>query len=388
MRSPIWSRYSLFVLAALVLLLSASLWKVRRQRRQIAHIQSSSLAQRQNSQRAVALLFQALWADNHQTYTATTKTMAVYGNDQIHTVAAMTHVPEGFAIKYLSGDPRGISSGFNQRWAWRKESAEAPMTAYAATQRNATEMTAERFAMMLENYGAQWTGREQIGDRLADVVWIMPFKSIDGARGPAKCLWIDRQTRLTLRVQTFNYQMRPVMDSTLSQINLHPDPTQVQLPTALKVAQVAKNSPGMGQDMGNDIQGVIAKTGGLAPPEPKELPPGFVRESVGIHRTGEAGATTPAALSRYTDGLNTLTLFAIKQPVTSDTPKANDDKAKNSNGVQMCDFGPGTLVMRNSGAVRLVAVADLPPQTLCRVLGISPQEAINAACPPSPPIGH
>ncbi|MBV9864968.1 MAG: hypothetical protein JO316_06435 [Abitibacteriaceae bacterium] len=388
MRSPTWSRYSLFVLAALVLLLSASLWKVRRQRRQIAHIQSSSLTQRQNSQRAVALLFQALWADNHQTYTATTKTMAVYGNDKINTVAAMTHVPQGFAIKYLSGDPRGISSGFNQRWAWRKESAESPMTAYAATQRNATEMTAERFAMMLENYGAQWTGREKIGDRLADVVWILPFRSIDGARGPAKCLWIDRQTRLTLRVETFNYQMRPVMDSTLSQIDFHPKISEAELPPALKIAQVAKNSPGMAQDMGSDIQGVIAKTGGLAPPEPKELPPGFERESVGIHRTSETGASPPAALSRYTDGLNTLTLFAIKQTATPKAEPVKSGTDKSSSGVQMCDFGPGTLVMRDSGSVRLVAVADLPPQTLCRVLGVSPTEAINAACPPSPPVGH
>lgn len=389
MRASTWSRYSLYILATLVLVLAVSLRQLRRQHRQLVNIRATSLtradslAQRQNTQRAVALLYQALWADNHYTYMARTSTMAVYGNEKINTVASMIHAPQGYAITYLSGDPRGLTSGFNRRWSWRKASASAPLTAYATMQRNATDMVAARFARMLQNYSAMWSGQDKVGNRLADVVWISPFNATAGAHGPAKCLWIDAATKLTLRVKTFNYQMNPVMESTLSNINLHPALTAATFPIEPEMKQVVKGTPWMAQDMGDDGAAVKKLTGGLAPPVPKELPPGFVRESVGVHRISADGSPQFAAVARYTDGLNTLTMFALKA-----APGAKGETGATNKMVQSCDFGPGTIVIHDTAQERLVAVSDLPIQTLYRVLGVPPNVALESGGTAATQRGH
>lgn len=387
MRASTWSRYSLYILAALVLVLAVALRQLRRQHRQLAHVSAASRAQTeaqiQSHQQAFALLFQAFWADNHRTYMARTSTMAVYGNEKINTVANMTHAPQGFAITYLSGDPRGLTSGLNRRWTWHKASASAPMTAYATMQCSAADMAAARFAMMLQNYGALRSGQEKVGERLADVVWISPLNPIDGARGPAKCLWIDAETKLTLRVKTFNYQMNPVMESTLSDINLHPAVSAATFPLEPEMKQVAKGKPWMAQEMGTDVAAVKALTGGVAPPVPKMLPPGFVRESVGVHRVSAAANSQFAAVSRYTDGLNTLTMFALKN-----APGAKGATGATNKLMQTYDFGPGTLVMHDTAQEHLVAVADLPPQTLYHVLGVQPNEVTTGAVPAATPLSR
>ena len=58
-------------------------------------------------------------------------------------------------------------------------------------------------------------------------------------------------------------------------------------------------------------------------------------------------------------------------------------KAKASQD-ESCEFGPGALVMRDIGEVRLIAVGDLPPATLRRVIdsaqiGANEDSAMGAA---------
>jgi negative regulator of sigma E activity len=243
-------------------------------------------------------------------------------------------------------------------------------------------MGERRFALMLENYRANWYGQRQLAGRTADIVDISPFNAIDGAHGPAKRLWIDSETGLTLRVETYNYQLQQVMSSTLSDLNLSPRISAVTFPAVPDTPDVAKTDPWMAQDLGNDSASVVRLTH-LQPPRARELPPGFHIESVGVHRCAEAANAPTAALTRYTDGLNTLTIFALKPTTETQNIAASAESkqpGQEDSGVQTCDFGPGTMVMSNRDGQRLIAVGDLPPQTLYRVLGVqSPVGALAGA---------
>lgn len=373
MRS-LFSKGSLYLLAAVVLLMAFLTWSLRRQNKlqaRLVALQSQSpRAQEQHAtQKAIALLCRALVADNKLTFAATTETWASYGGKTIKTQARITRAPNMLSIAYLNGDKQGLHTGFSQRWFWRQNGIGAPMKPFAATERDTTELATSRFATLLENYSAQWKKQDKVDGRLTDVVELWPFEAVDGATGPGKRLWIDRESSLVLKVETFNHQLQPVMVTELRDVQINPDiaPDTFKAPETIMAS--AEKQPWVAEDMGQDAAAVEIKTG-LAPPQVAngDLPPGFKLESVGMHRcplSGEtanpqAGPCDYAALARYTDGMNTLTLFAMKEPASQKGKPAPDEES--------CEFGSGSLVTREVGGMHLIAVGDLPPATLRRVL--------------------
>jgi negative regulator of sigma E activity len=86
------------------------------------------------------------------------------------------------------------------------------------------------------------------------------------------------------------------------------------------------------------------------------LPAGFELDGYGLHKAVQ-GSSKQIVLSRYSDGLNTLTVFAMPGSASLKTDSWGS-----------CDFGPGTLASRLTGGGRLVAISDLPDATLQRVL--------------------
>jgi outer membrane lipoprotein-sorting protein len=346
----------------------ASLW-VFNERRE--HRQEKALAKQQlKTQRAVAMLFRAFHTDNYLTYSALSTTTAHMGKKKMRSVARIIHAPQKLSIQYQSGALAGVSMGYNQHWTWRKAVSQ-PMIPYAELERPAEEMAAQRFALMLENYKARWEGNETQNGREVDVVQLLPLYPAEGAQGPARKLWIDAKTGLTLRQQSFNFMMMKVMESVLSDVNYEPDidPDTFVTPQTLSVA--AQSKPWMAHETLNDRERV-AKLARLYPPEVKNLPTGFEFDGVGAHRCQSCDGACYAVLSRYTDGLNTLTVFALKPncPLAADgvpTGKKSPSTSAEAS-LQSCEFGTGTLVMRNLPEAHLIAVADLPSKALQRVL--------------------
>lgn len=138
----------------------------------------------------------------------------------------------------------------------------------------------------------------------------MPLYPAAGASGPARKLWIDAKTGLTLRQQV-NFMMMKVMESILSDVNYEPEITPHTFVTPQTISIAAQSKPWMAHETHNDRQRV-AKLAGLYPPEVKKLPSGFEFNGVGAHRCQSCDGSCYAVLSRYTDGLNTLTIFALK----------------------------------------------------------------------------
>ncbi|MDQ3815200.1 MAG: hypothetical protein M3347_14860 [Armatimonadota bacterium] len=350
-------------MSALVLILALAVRTLRLQAPQGDKQTKTNLEQRQRTQRAVALLYQALIADKQVSYTAISDTTVSYGGRQINSKARVIHAPRRLALEYIGGDAQGVAAGFNERWFWRKADLKdpaEPRKVYAEVQEETEEMAAKRFALILDNYSAAWEKSEDVAGRPADVILLRPFQPVAGAQGPGKRLWIDSETHLTVGVETLNHQMQPVMRSMLTEV-------RVQLATAdksstsslaqspLMSVSLPKDESWVAEDMG-DNRLAVEKTTGVQPPQPRILPPGFQLESVGVHRCRLPGKSESqaAALSRYTDGMNTLTIFAMKP----------QKEASGSRTEETCNFGLSTLVMRDTERGRMIAMADLPKPIL------------------------
>ena len=383
---------SLFWASIVLVVVSLFIWNSRQERRQHAAMQKQQL----QTQRAAALLFRSFHTDNYLTYSAISKTTARMGGKKMESVARIIHAPRRLVISYVSGDYAGLSGGYNEHWSWRQGGNAQTMVPYAELERPADEMAAGRFALLLENYKANWDGNETVSGHDAAVVELSPMRPVEGARGPARKLWIDAKTGLTLRQQSFNYQMRPVMESVLSEVTYTPpiNATTFVTPQTMRKAALAK--PWMMQDSSDDRQ-KVAQLSGLYPPQSKELPEGFQFDSVGAHRCQTCQNPCYAVLSRYTDGLNTLTVFAINLKCANvvNTNKTNNAGGKTSSdaaaqktsaekdALQSCDFGTGTMVMRDTKEGNLIAVADLPAAALKRVLESTTVQAYNGSAPVS-----
>lgn len=360
----------LFWVSLVVVGLSVWLWKDRQERHQQLALQTQQI----QTQRAASLLFRAFHTDNYLTYSAISKTTAHMGDKKMETVARIVHAPRRLSISYQSGNFAGLSGGFNEHWTWRQAASSKPMIPYAELERPTDEMAATRFALMLENYKAQWEGREPVSGRTAEVIHLRPMNPVEGATGPARKLWIDAETGLTLRQQSYNHSMMKVMESVLSNVNFEPEITASTFVSPQRLHTAALSKPWTAHEIGNDRERA-AKLSGLYPPEAKDLPNGFAFDNVGVHRCEACEGACYAVLSRYTDGMNTLTLFALKpqcldglQNIVGKSGKAAAGKDPNEEGFRSCEFGSGSLVMRDVPEGHLIALADLPIPALQRVL--------------------
>jgi negative regulator of sigma E activity len=151
------------------------------------------------------------------------------------------------------------------------------------------------------------------------------------------------------------------MRSVLSHLNLKPQVSDTTFMPPAEMLHMAKSQGWTARDIGTDAV-AAQKDSGLAPPRAGWLPDGFELDGYGVHHCPpQREMPIVAALARYTDGINTLTVFAM-------TPEKNAPQLMTKDSPRSCDFGPGTMVSQARGAVKLVAVGDLPPVTLNRVL--------------------
>ncbi len=347
------SRYGLFVVASLILVMAGVVWNYRAQR---ANLLRTQTAERRETQHAVSLLMRAFLADTQLTYSALSQTTALYAGKEMKTQARLTRTPRAMAISYLSGDRKGLETGYNGRWFWRSAPG-GEMRAHAEVRQDAPDMVARRLSLMLDNYTIEWKNSGIDDGRPVEVLEIRPSRNIDGARGPGKILTIDSESGLTVSTRTFDYKWQMVMHSKLSEIDFTPQITSKTFASPAEMTRAAKTKPWLAQDMGHNAQKVAQHTGFL-PPTPVYVPPGFVNDGVGVHRCNENGTGPMAAFTRYTDGLNVLTVFAMPEPKV-ETMTAPE---------QICDFGSGTLISTKTPQGYVIVVSDLPPATLRRVV--------------------
>ena len=366
------------LLAASVVVTAAALFlRDARASRLAAEAAATSSTQSESSTRFVAdsramRLLERTWrADNSLVYSAIFSTTAIYGARRMETKARLMRAPHRLSISYISGDREGLQVGFNERWYWRQDD-NTPMQAYVEVAKRPDQMALRRMETLKKNYGARLLQATVLNGKACDVVELRRLKTLDGAVGPTKRLWIERNTGLTIRTDSFNHQGKLVMRSQLSNLQVQrasdaSKTTLVKFVQPAQMAEVARTQPWIYEEM-NDDYARAHKTVGIATPQVKEVPEGFVFDGVGTHRFDALDKPT-ATFSRYSDGLNVITVFALK--------KAADSTQENPS---TCDFGTASMAMRQlADGTKLLAVGDLPVQTLQRVLDVTTVPATTSS---------
>lgn len=325
-----------------------------RQNRETLFTQSD--ADQEKTRQALSLLARSTRADNELSYSALSQTVAFIGGKSLTSSAKITRAPRHLCIQTLSGNEKGARNGYSEKWFWRQE-VGGRVRPYAEVHVPANEMAAKRLPMLLQNYRVSLGGSKKIDGRTAQAIELRPNHPLDGAQGPARRLWIDKKSGLTLGIESFNCDLKLISRSTLSKLQIAPPiaPATFEKPQAIFASLSTQNW--QGEELGDDFRAAEKKTG-FVPPRPTYLPPGFKLDGYGVHRCLTTGTLQLAAFSRYCDGLNTLTIYGFK-PVN-----AGISKTMRGN----CNFGPGALASREDGGGRLVALGDLPAKTLARVL--------------------
>lgn len=330
--------------------------------------------------RAWMLLERSLRADAEVPVAARVQTVVFAGNRQIQSEAKLIRAPHRLSITYLSGPMRGQAGGFSERWFWRENAGQ--LVPYAEVAQRPDQMARARFDLMRQNYRADLQAPAQLNGRAVEVVELRPIHPAPGASGPARRLFIDAQTGLTLRTESFNYRLQPVSHSTFSDLKLRPVVTKTTFEAPAAIAAAAAASFWQGEELGHNQRAVERKIG-LAPPQSDALPQGFVLDGVGVHRcTRSVPGMQVAAFTRYTDGINVLMIYAVKSvPSAAQNAPVPLPGAGVFGGDLNCNFGPGTMISRAQDGGTLVAMGDLPVAVLERALGRAKFQTVEIPTP-------
>lgn len=328
--------------------------------------------------RAWALLGRALQSNNHLVFSAHVETVVFVGARGLQSEARLTSAPDHLAIAYLSGPLKGQHSGFSDRVFWR-QNASGQLLPYAQTFAAPKKISERRFERMRANYRAQLRAPGEIAGRPVEVIELRPARPLRGTTGPARRVFVDDATGLILRTEAFNSRLQPVSHSTFSRLDLQPQIVANDFHEAAEITSAAEGNFWRGEELGDDARAVELQTG-IEPPQSATIPRGWTRDGFGIHRYDGPDEMRPiAAFTRYTDGLNVLTLFAMRN-----TTELQELSSKSE--FYHCSFGPGTLISRTDGAGTLLAIGDLPPEILRRVLNNAHFEQVALASPSTTPV--
>ena len=313
--------------------------------------------------RAWALLGRALRANSDVPFSAQVETVMFMGERSLQSEARIVKAPGHLTIDYLSGPMKGQHSGFSKQWFWRQD-ARGQLVPFAQIATSPGQIASRRFDLMRANYQAHLQNPDLVDGRPVEVVELRPARFQAEMAGPARRVFIDDATGLTLRIEEFNARLQPVSHSTFSGLNLRPAITKTTFRQPSSLARAGAQSFWRGEEWGDDARAVEQKIG-IAPPQSAHIPRGWKRDGFGVHRCDATNpALSVAAFTRYTDGLNVLMVFAIKNAPDAQIAARGGQKLLPAT----CSFGPGALVSRADGAGTLLAVGDLPPEILRRVL--------------------
>jgi negative regulator of sigma E activity len=208
--------------------------------------------------------------------------------------------------------------------------------------------------LVLRNYEATHAGSECIGGRQTDIVDLTPRHRAGGSRR----LWVDRGTGLVLRSreQSSSGQMRSSME--LTRVVYCPvsggeiaASTGRQWPASESAPRVTAQE--------------AARRAGIVVNEPRYIPKGYELEGIRVHRC-RCGCGQRAAHLRYTDGLNSISVF-----LTPSSPACAMGGCKvhcaGSSACEVRDSQQALVAATSSRGRSVIVVADLRQEELRKI---------------------
>lgn len=196
-------------------------------------------------------------------------------------------------MEYLSGPARGrvlIDDGRAVYWL-----DEGGRTAVSTPGTDGPE----RIDLILRNYSVASKGTATVAGRKAVVIRISPKRQ----PGPSRTLWIDQETKLILRSESYASDGTLKAASRITSINLKPRLSEAlfQVPEGWRI------QPPPPEERTRWTLTELSRRLGITVTEPEYLPAGFELEGMYLVRMGRM--QREAAHIRYVDGLNSLSVF-------------------------------------------------------------------------------
>jgi outer membrane lipoprotein-sorting protein len=303
---------------------------------------------------AVMLLQKARQAPLHQDYTAVATTFASYGNRILNTDAVVYNARGGRSrIEYRLGSMAGVIAGRSAPdMHWHYDPLNRSFVTdveQSARPSDADDPNADPdLQRLLENCRARVVRHTRIAGRPATEVCIEP-KTAGGKRR----LWVDNETGVILRIEERNAEDSLTAATVYRSITYGktappdrflPIPPGGEPVSWLPDAAFADRAPSP-QEVRTAIGGELKK--------PRYLPGGYAEEGVYLYRC--PGCDRMAAVTRYVDGLNSVTV--IQAPRSCEHHMADHP----------LDFGFGTAVFARKGDHSFSVMGELPTAELKRI---------------------
>jgi len=224
---------------------------------------------------------------------------------------------------------------------WRRASGDR------LWQRAAAPPEPEAFDLLMRNYDLRVSpGTQPVAQRDCSLLLIDPRHK----GNPSKRMWIDRGTGLVLRTELLNWKQQHISISAFRDIQIDPNLADVlPLLAPPRQAQIAPRRTAFG----------------FQPVHPTYIPPGYVSRGADPMTLGKF----TAAHLRYTDGLNTISLFqAPGQAFANETPFGS------------MELSFTQVIMWRRGDMAFAIMGDIDPAEL--------RKMADSITPPAPPRGR
>jgi outer membrane lipoprotein-sorting protein len=298
---------------------------------------------------AKKLLKAATQAPETQEYIAQATTFATYGNRLLHSEAEVYNARGGkYRIEYKIGSLSGVIVGRSEPdMTWRYD----PLHRRLITEKLAVSQADPNhydLNMLLKNCRAKVKMHTTVAGRPATEIVLEPK-----AGGGSRTLWIDPETGVILRSEERNVENDLVAATTFHSITYGKTASPEQFlpipPTGKPIKWIAEND--FAREAGDPRQ--ISRTIGVPLMEPKYIPTGYQKEGYYLYNC--PGCASKAAITRYVDGLNSLTVVQ------------SSSSCEHHMESQPLDFGLGKAVSAKHGDSIFWVLGELPRSELEKV---------------------
>jgi outer membrane lipoprotein-sorting protein len=263
-----------------------------------------------NARQAEAIVRRALDAEKRIGYVSLQVSRFRVGERLVESQALVARRPPNMRRIHYITPPRlsGVTLWQNAGRTYRYEPKGQELEIYDRNQhRRAVDGTEE--ALVLRNFQPRLEGEERIAGRLAYRIRLVPRH-----RGDAwKRLWIDRQSFLRLGTEVYDGNDRLVRATRFQEVDIEPhdtlDPDMFRpTPYVLSVTRHTYSD----EEQGKSVE-QVSRAVGFPIRLPRVVPQGYVFDGAYTYPC-ECGCEKPAAQVRWSNGLNTISMFQCGPP--------------------------------------------------------------------------
>lgn len=323
----------------------------------------SQISRHRESVQTLVILEKALRAPQETTYQGTSLTQC-YAPERVEARAEIWHTgPNRQRIKYLSGKLEGFVIGCDGSRNWQSDPGRRSVTVTGS--RVSDEQTTQRFDLLVRNYRVTLDGAMILAGRPVYLLTIQPRNPGNSWRR----LWVDQKTFVTLRNDEYGPDSRLKSRTILEKITYTPrlDESLFSVPSMVEHDRQLQSVPASATRPlpAETLRSVY----GLIPLEPGYVPSGYELERFYLYRCTRCSCGDKAALTRYVDGLNTISVFSVDAEGKRCTDTVKHSQGHPS-GDPCCSLEGQTPILeinRSGRRYRVVIMGDIAATELQRI---------------------